>query len=220
MSDFDFALLQELAEQAPSAGYANVNYGRLSTEVNKVWWTGSKKEGNSEKHGEAYNGKPLNKGERIQFVFSVNIQEFNPALTFNYSRKVEMVKSQGKTKTDWSETVLPSLIATFGDGWAKEIGKSLYVAVEDVPQVDGNEKYSTIRFLKKFKNKKECEADRNERFGKNENSNGSSLPAEVVGQVKAMLSTNAEEVVRNIIAQAPAAFGNADVDELILEARK
>lgn len=193
MADFDFDLLTELEKEAPSAGFSNVNYGKLTTKVSRKYFEGSKKENNLQIIVEPYDGKPLNKerGDRLQFTFTVGIQEFNSSLTFDYERSVDMVHSRGKFKTDWDEIVFPSLKAVFGDQWAKAIGKKPYVLVEDAPQVnpskDGKE-YSTIKFLKVFKNKAEAEADRAARFGSNGSSNGSSeeIPASVIAEVKAM----------------------------------
>lgn len=195
MSDFDFDILQELEAAAPAAGYANVNYGKLTVTVNRKRFEGSKKNGNLKVVTEKYDGKPLKEGERLNFVFNVDIKEFNSKLDFEYERNVDMVHSRGKNLTDWSEIVFPSIKAVFGDQWAKAIMKKPYVLIEDVPQVNdkptAEKHYSTIKFLKAFKNKAECEADRAARFASSDdavdNSDGE-IPADVINDVKGLIN--------------------------------
>src|SRR3990172_5259883 len=159
--DFDYDLTNEIENDAPTEGYPNVNYGRVTLSAQIVsWQSGEMVKRNPEK------GKPLREGEYGQYTFTLDIAEFNPALEWAYERNVDVKKSSPRTQTNWTEIVEPSLIAVFGKEWKKALSKRPYVLVEDVLDIAGKTSkksgkvLTTIRFLKVFKNKAECEADR------------------------------------------------------------
>src|SRR5574341_1006516 len=142
MADF-WSTVQDAADNAPEAGYANINYGRLDVIPRAVSWhtteeyndQGKKKRESTKR--DMKEGDTLKEGESLELNFIVNISELNPNIQFEYERNVTVRKS-GRVKTDWSEIVEPSLIAVFGKQWAKAIlGKGLYVEVEGVPNVAG-----------------------------------------------------------------------------------
>jgi hypothetical protein len=218
--NFDIDDLNKAIDDAPIAGYANVNYGKVSLSVQAVSW----KDRQPIKR-ELTKKEPLKEGENVQLVFKVDIQEFNPVLDFTYERNVDVKKSSPRTKTNWTEIVEPSLIAVFGKDYLKALVKSPYVLVEDVADVNGRQTakgkdLTTIKFLKAFKNKAECEADRNTRFaGRKNGSSGDELtmdngiPASVIKQAQGLIASVGEDQAKVMLAGKP--LGDYDPDELM-----
>lgn len=233
MADFDSDLLQEAAAEAPQAGFGpNINFGKLTTSATIVAW---KDTGEKDDKGKAVREaveRPLKKGDKadtskgeyIRLHFVVDIQEFNPALSWLYERDVDMKVSGPRSKTDWSEVVLPSLIATFGDEWAKKILKSPYVSVEDVDNV--NERTSrksgkvlTVpKFTAVYRNRSECEKAWKDKYSKRDGSSDESngtIPESVIGSVKGLINAvngNVEQA-KEMLNNKP--FGEYDPDELL-----
>jgi hypothetical protein len=236
MADFDFDLLNELVEEAPQAGGGpRVNYGKCTMDVVIMAW----KDENGTRTPDVRpfkKGEVLKNGEYLQITFNVDLQEFNPALEFTYARRVDIRKSGPRSKTDWSETVEPSLLKIFGKEWSKKIGKGVYVEVEDVETVvtdkegkpkswtsqDGKVHVNTApRFLRAFKSKAECMAAREERFGKKEiefdfSENDGDIPASVIKDTKGLIASLGEEQARKILAGKP--LGDYEPDALIAAA--
>ena len=198
--------LQEQADNAPEAGYINVNYGKLVITPNVITWTGDKnnrtKETNPMKAG-----VPLTKEQTLELVFEVDIAEFNPALEFTWERNVA-VKKSGTILTDWSEIVEPSLIHVFGKNWAKEAMKQPYVEVEDAPNISGKASkktgkvFSVPKFLRAFANKDECAKAREEKYGKGGSATETlaEAPDSVVEQIaKLMESLNNDDTVMGML---------------------
>src|SRR5690349_18745770 len=116
MSDFDFDLLQEIASDAPVAGFGpQVNFGKCTIDVNINAWDNTAKKFVVR----PFDGKPLGQGEYLRLTFKVDVTELNPMLTKPYSRNVDVKKSGSKAKTDWSETVEKSLLQTLGKDYFK-----------------------------------------------------------------------------------------------------
>ncbi len=129
----------------------------------------------------------LGKNESFQLHFDIDVSDLNPSLNFHYERDIAILESNhsGKTPilTDWSEIVLPSLIATFGDNWYTRIlpnGKKpapvLWVAAEQVeslkPVKEDGKVYKVPKFIAVYKNREECIAARDERYPSKEEASG------------------------------------------------
>ena len=212
------------SENAPEAGFASVNYGKLSVAVNAVSWKDKTKASRLLKAGEK--AVP---NETLELEFTVNISELNPALEFEYVRNVSVRKS-GRQLSDWAEIVLPSLETIFGKAsWAKAILSSPYVEVEDVGNVAGNASKKTgkvfgvPKFLRSFPDKASCQAARDARFVKSgsapaeSTSATSATPAEptpeILNQVKALWQSVGKETGRTMLQSKP--FGPYEPDVLI-----
>jgi hypothetical protein len=226
MSDFDFDLLSELVDDAPVAGFGpQVNFGKCTMEVIINSWDNDAKKFNTRPF---VKGEQLKQGEYLQITFKVDVTELNPALTNEYKRRVDVKKSGNKAKTDWSETVEPSLVSVFGKEWTKRIGKGVYVQIEDAETVevnrqgelkgwdkDGKHYTNTVpRFLAAFKSKAECETARAERFQRKENgSTPEALSENVINKVRTIMGYNlSEDQLRDLLK---AEFPSHDPDELI-----
>lgn len=210
--DFDYGLLQELANEAPMAGFANVNYGRVSLTAQVVTWE-SDSNGKRTAIKSDYTGGKVPDGAYLELTFSIDVTELNAKMEFPFSRRVNMKRSGPRVKTEWSEIVLPSLEATFGKDWAKALTKSPYVEVEDnvdmaVPSKKDGKLYGCPKFLRTFKSKAACEQARAERFRKS-NSNGSApdeVPADVLSGVQALLKVKGitqEQIMEAIASEYP-----------------
>jgi len=235
MSDFDFDLLQEMVDEAPVAGFGpQRNFGKMVASVTVVHWD------NGKVTETPFTNQKLSNGEYLRLNFESDLAEFNPVLTKGYARRVDVKKSGNKAKTDFSETVEPSLKTVLGKDWAKRITKGVYAEWEDAETVEtnrqgelkgwdsktadanGNFKHYTNtvpRFLRVFKSKAECEAARAERFAKKEpdlsfGDDGTSIPADVINNVKAFLSSVGVDQAKALLGeQAP--YNSYDWDELV-----
>lgn len=217
MSDFDFELLQELVNEAPEAGYGpQRNFGFMKANVTVLTWKDSKPT------EVAFTNQKLSEGQYLRLNYESDMSEFNPALKNVYKRRVDVKKSGPKSKTDFSETVEPSMSSVIGKDWAKRITKGVYCEWEDAETVEvnrqGEQKSFTTkegktyvntvpRFLRVFKSKAECEAARAERFAKKQEADlsfGDEIPADVVNNVKAFLqSVGADQAKELLSEQAP-----------------
>ncbi|HEY6020429.1 MAG TPA: hypothetical protein VIY48_11115, partial [Candidatus Paceibacterota bacterium] len=158
MSPDFWTTVQEAVENAPEAGYANVNFGRLIFTPMRVTW--ETVDGARHPTKEPFkDGDSIGERESLEFNVVVKISELNTQLDFDYERNVAVRKS-GRVKTDWSEIVEPSLIAVFGKEWHKvfKAGKTIWVEVEDVPNVAGKASaqgkvYGVPKFLRRFKDR-------------------------------------------------------------------
>lgn len=216
--NFDFDLLNEAIENAPTAGFGpSVTFGKctLVMKINR-WNDAEKKYEEREWDGVS----KLGDGETFRLEFHIDVQELNPALTKEWVRRVDMKKSgrksDGTTKnpkalTDWEETVLPSLVKAIGNDWAKKLlGKGVYVEVEEVDTVvldkNGNPKTwikkaqnegeedkvyvnSAPRFKMSFKSKAECQAAREERYGKKEEGEEETIPAKTIKDFQGLVNS-------------------------------
>jgi hypothetical protein len=233
MADFDFNLLGDLLENAPSVGFGpQVNFGKCFVEIVATGWDEASRKFNTR----PYTGnEKLASNEHIQLTFKMDLSEFNSALTREWKRRVDArssaVKSNGqkdpKKLTDWSEIVLPSLKAVLGADYLKKLTKGVYVEVEDAETVmldkegnlrsfttkpeDGSEGKTYVntapRFVRVFKSKAECAAAREERFKKRSDdieTEESSVPAEYVNQFKGLVdSLGLEQAVAIVDASKP-----------------
>lgn len=226
--NFDFDLLNELVNEAPMAGYGpQRNFGLMKVTLTVITW----------KDGKAtevpFTNQKLDNGGNLRLNFQSDLSEFNPALVNPYKRRVDIRKSGPRSKTDFSETVEPSSIKVIGKEWLKKLTKGVYCEWEDAETVEVNRQgelkgwtnqetgkvyiNSIPRFLRVFKSKAECDSARTERFNRGSNSNGS-IPAEVVGQVKGLITAlkNDMEQVRETLEDKP--FGDYEVDALLTAA--
>ena len=224
---YDPSQLIEANDNAPEAGFASVNYGKLDVTINAISWKDKVKAVRALKSGEK-----ASNGETLELEFSVDIAEFNPALEFKYTRNVPIRKS-GRQLADWAEIVLPSLEKTFGGNgaWAKAILAHPYVEVEDCPNINGGTSKSgkvwgVPKFLSTFKTSAACQAARDKRFGQSGTASGtapanvaSGTPdATVIGQVKSLIQSVGEKMAHDMLAEKKP-FGDFDADNLIALAK-
>lgn len=214
-------------EEAPSAGFTNVNYGRLTTAVNVLKWVGGKGEPRTPVRTPFREDQELGNGENLELTFTIHISELNPALEFDYERNILIQKSKedGSVKTDWTETVEPSLVAVFGADWPKIVTgkKALYVAAEHVNSVklpkEGKKNYGVPKFIEKYNSLEECSAARDARYGKSdgEASDELGIPAAVIEQAKALLKSvkGNKTTLKTMLASNP--FGEYDADAIMAE---
>lgn len=200
--------LKKVVDEAPSAGFVNVNFGKLTTTVNVLEWketdeivfvNGKEQKKRVPVRVPFTEDMKLTKGQDIELTFNIKISELNPKLEFDYERNVVVKKSSddGKFKTDWTETVLPSLEKVFGADWATVITnkKGVYVAAEHVdsvaPAKEGKKNYGVPKFTAKFKSLDECKAARDERYGHKSEDEETVLgvPQSVIDQAKALLKS-------------------------------
>lgn len=225
MSAMSGKSLMNAADEAPEAGFAPVNYGRLTVEpMVKTFGKGNDK--HAKPTLEPYrDGQKLEPNQVLVFKIRVGISELNPALTFEYERDVNIQKS-GRNKTDWSEIVLPSLISTFGEDWGDAVLKQPYVEVEDVPNVtDAMTKSGKVlgvpKFIRVFKSKAECAKAREARFGNaagssSSASSGGDVPEGVVKQVRSLVEQVGKDAARAMLQGKP--FGDYDAEDLLAAA--
>lgn len=236
---FDPDAIENADKNAPEAGYGNnINYGRLYVTSQVQYW---KPTGNTDPNtGKSINtaerrdlvpGEVLGQGEVVELTFEVKISEFNPALTFEYSRTIKMQVSSTKTKADWDQIVKPSLVAIFGDKWARPAAEHPYVAVEDVGNINESVSKTTgnvwgvPKFLQSFgQDKNACIAAREKKYGKGSGSpaatpSTSSAPSkEVIEQVKGLVESVRVDAARNMLSARPFAAqpgGDFDADVLL-----
>lgn len=200
MSDknFDFDLLDEIINNAPTAGFGpQMYFGLMKMDIEIMSWTGSqgarKPVTRPFKTGETVS---KDNGEYLQLTFHSDLSEFNPALTNEYKRRVDVKHSnksgapQKWTLTDFDETVFPAMQKVFGKDAFKKLTKGVYCSWQDVDTVEKNKDgklkgffrkdretgeltdvylvNSVPQFLQAFKSKAECAAAREARFAKNE----------------------------------------------------
>lgn len=213
MADFDFDLLGEIVDNAPTAGFGpNTNYGKCSYIIELSKWDNDEKKFVTRPW--TGHDKPAER-EVVQFTFRIDVTELNKALEREWKRRVDVRKSgklsngekNPKALTDWEEIVQPSLIALFGKDWMKKLSKGIYVEVEDVQTValdkEGNPKSFTTdtgthvntapRFTRAFKSKAECQAARDAKYTKKDELDGDGgegdIPAKVLNDFKALASS-------------------------------
>ncbi len=219
--------LKTYVDNAPTAGFVNTNFGRLTTEVLVAKWTGKKGEPRAKTTKPYAEDYELSDGESLELKFVVHISELNPKLEFEYERSVA-IKNSGTIKADWEETVLPSLVEVFGDNWAEilvDTKKKVFVAVEDVPQLSGKTSqsgkvYTVPKFIASYKNLEECKAARDAKYGNSENADeetdgASSIPDSVLEQVQGLYKTvgNSLPKLTKMLDNKP--FGEYDTADLI-----
>lgn len=220
--------LKGAIDNAPEAGFINVNYGRLSTKIQVMSW--QEVDGVRTPVRRAFvENEELKKNETVELEFTIHISEVNPALNFDYTRNVQVRKSANGQLTDWSETVLPSLEKVFGkDKWIEVLTgkKQVYVSAEHLDSVikakEGKKNYGVPRFTGVFKSLDECKAAREERYGKSEASEGAEIgiPEAVIKQAKGLFESvgKNEKAFKKMVADAEP-FNAYDADALLEEVK-
>lgn len=236
MANFDFDLLNEQINNAPTAGFGpSVTFGKCLLKVQVISWDRSS--GSPVIVEKDWDGaSKLKDGENFRMVFTINVKEFNPSLEKDWVRKIDVKKSGRKSDgtknpkalTDWEETVLPSLLKVIGPDYAKKLlGKGVYVEVQEIDTVvldkNGNPKSwvqkavnegqedrvrvnTAPKFVRSFKSKEECQAAREERFGKKdeeqheeeEEEQGNKVPKKAINEFKALVSSLNDDVSQAI----------------------
>lgn len=221
--------VKETIDNAPAAGFVNVNFGKLKVDVNVLEWKDI--EGvRTPVRVPFTDDTKLRQGQDLELTIEIGISEFNPKLEFEYTRQVIVRKSSEDKKflTDWSEIVEPSLIAVFGKDYASIITdkkKVIYVAAEHVdslrPPKEGKKNFGVPKFIERYKNAAECAAAREERYGKKDEAAGGDealgIPKSVMDQVRALsqsLGGNRKQLKKALDGKP---FGNYDTDAIIEE---
>lgn len=215
--------IKEYSDNAPERqGGSFVQYGKLVCEVNVLTWKGK---GNTPLKEPFVEGAEIDAGKQaMEITFNIDVKELNPSLEFDYWTRKILVERSGKTiKTDWSETVLPSLEQVFGDAWADIcLGKSNpYVECEQAPSQyvkDGKKDYGVPKFIREFKNKQECINARNEKYGEPESNEEIGIPKEIIKQASGLLKSmkGDKNKVRPIL-ESTEPFNQYDVDAIFAE---
>lgn len=209
---------QKANENAPEAGFAPINYGKLTVEAMALRW----QDGQPIRRSLA-DDPTLKSGETAEMIIKVDIAELNPKLDFAYERSINIQRSGNGQLTDWSEIVLPSLIATYGENWGDAISVPHYVAIEDVENVNGKESKSgkmlrTPKFVAKYADKAACVAAREARFGSGSGNAApaasGTIPPAVVAEVKSLIQSANVDVARNI-AETTAPYNQYNTDVLM-----
>lgn len=224
--------MKKQIDEAPEAQpFVNANMGKLTITPYVMNWTEDETGKRMPERKELPEDYELQKGENFELLFSVDIQELNPALQFKYERNVQIRKSNLEVEphilTDWSEIVEPSLLAVFGANWLEAVMKQPYVEIEDVPNItgrkgkpkDGKEGkiFGVPKFVHTFKSHSECEAAHAERFGKA--SANDAIPIEVITKTKGLLASlkGNDKKVLDMLAKKP--FGDYDPEEILALAK-
>lgn len=220
--------VKKAAEEAPSAGYVNVNFGKLTTAVNILEW----KEVDGVRtpiRTPFQEDQEVKKNQNLELTFKIEISELNPKLDFDYERNVLIKKSStdGKFLTDWSEVVLPSLEKVFGADWATAVTskKGVYVAAEHCDSViapkPGKKNYGVPKFIAKYKDLATCTAARDERYGSKagieEEETALGVPTSVIDQAKALFKSlgNNEKQFKKMLDGKP--FGEYEPEAILAE---
>lgn len=222
-SSFDFDLLDELINDAPTAGFGpRVSYGKLTIKkIEIAHWKGSKEQGRKivTRPFVAGDTADKSKGEYIQMTLALDVKELNPSIDWDWERRVDVKKSNTQTgdKTNWSEVIEPSFVTVIGKDWSRQLDprRGVYVAIEEPVTVEkkktykdreGNEKNNTtIRLLSKFKSLAECKAARDLRFAKNEDDDDfvigadDDIPASVIAEVRGLVEAVDEDELEGIL---------------------
>ncbi len=212
-----FDNLDQMIEDAPAAGRNPVNFGALTVTPMVTVWTTTPEGKRQPTRTPMKETDQLGPGESLELVFNLDIQELQPNLEFTYERNVSVKKSSERLKTDWSEIVLPSLIAVFGKDWRKKVmGNKYYVEVDDVVNVNHNKSKSSQkllsvpRILRAFPDAKSCLEARLERFPPRE---VEGVPKETIAAVKELIEGSSKTAARKVLLKKP--YGNYDPDLLI-----
>lgn len=230
--------VQKMAEEAPEAGFPQVNFGQLTAVPVVIRWSSNTSEDGtvvrSPERRALKDGETLAEGEGLEIQFKVEISELNPQLEFDYERSVPVRKS-GRVKTDWAEIVLPSLEKVFGKDWGRAIiGKHPYVLVEDVTNIAGKSSKSgkllgVPKFLAVYKNREECKTARDARFTKpvtavavpeEESATAVQMPTpdeKIIKQVKSLVGSVGATAAKKMLEGHP--FGEFDPDYLLEQAK-
>lgn len=165
MDEFDTVVTAE--EEAQAAG-GKFNFGKLKITPHFLAW---KDKQPTEITAQDYAHLDA-RSRSLEYVFSVDIQEFKPDLRFTYERKVQV------GGLDWNKILKPSLEAVIGAGSTDKdtLANTLralngrYVCVEDMPQTPtkskpDRSKYSTTSLVKVYDTRELCHAGWAEKYG-------------------------------------------------------
>ena len=191
-ANFDFDAFDQAINDAPVVGFGSRKvFGKTTMDVQVVSWKDRKP--SFRPLGKVPADK--SKGEYLQITFEVDVTELNPSLTNPWKRKFDMRRSNKTSKdeskwilTDFSEIIEPALLSVLGADWHKKISKGVYLEIEEATTIEtdkegnlkgwdakeadpetGEYKHYTNtvpKVTRAFKSKAECQAAREELFGK------------------------------------------------------
>lgn len=165
MDEFDNVATAEEEAQVASGKF---NFGKLKILPRFLGWKDKKP---TEIDAATYAGLEA-RARSLEYVFSIDIQEFKPDLRFTYERRVQV------GGLDWNKILKPSLEAVIGTGSTDKetLANTLralngrYVCMEDVPQTPmknkpERSKYSTASLVKVYETRELCYAAWQEKYG-------------------------------------------------------
>jgi hypothetical protein len=171
------------AEKAAAEGLTRSSFGKLSLKNRYYFFSGSPETGwgvedcDFETYRKRMGDPKLKRSTALDVIFTVDVQEMNPSLEFQFERGVRV------GQPDWVKTLVPSIEAVFGTGsmGAKKRGATMaslngaYVEVHSVPQQpkkndkhinrETGQPYTTVSLARVFENKDECAKAYVEVFG-------------------------------------------------------
>jgi len=179
--------------------------------------------------------------QSFQIRFSMDLSDLNPTLNFPYEREISIVENSkdGKIKTDWSATVLPSLEKVFGKNWYEKIlpnGKKaapvLYVAAENVdslvPPREGKKNFGVPKFIAVYPDRDTCIDARDERYPRRDSNaetpeieeddeaeEEGTFPAEAIESTINLLNSSKGNKKSTLKLLQKHPFGDYDPDELL-----
>lgn len=160
--NFDFNLFDEIVKNAPTAGFGpSATFGKCVLDTIQLvhWDTTQKKFVSRDWNG---TDKAAEK-EYFQITLVIDLSEINPALDFEWKRRID-IKHNGRTSkgekdlknlTDWDETIEPSLLSAIGKDWLKKLSKGVYVEVEDAETVELDKNGNKRSYVKRDRTTKE-----------------------------------------------------------------
>ena len=200
-TNFDFDLLAEIAEQAPTAGrsFNYTNYGRTWMDnLQTSSWDNDERKFTKV----PYTGGQLANGATLEFQLHQEIEK-KDGETFNKTWYIQVKENGKRVKTDWGSVVKPSIVKSF-ETLAKFFkamsGNGTYCAIEDfdtgkdredkngkIDDLTGEvKKYPVMapKFVEVFKSKSECDKAKAAKFAKDALPDGA-VPIGVVNTFKA-----------------------------------
>lgn len=236
MSDFDFDLLAEIAEQAPTAGrsFNYTNYGRtwMDNLQTSSWDNDTRMFTKT-----PYTGGQIPQGSTLEFQLHQEIEKQDKD-TFIKTWYIQVKENGKRAKTDWGTFIKPSALKVFASlsAFFKAMnGKGVYCAIEDydtgrdredkngkIDDATGEVKKYPVtcpKFIETFKNKSESDKAKAARFAKDALPNGA-VPLGVINTFKATLSTlgeTTEKGLKEMYVQFPETFEGYPIDDVVRE---
>lgn len=203
--NFDFDLLAEIAEAAPTAGrsFNYTNFGRTYMDnLNTSSWDNDTRQFIKV----PYTGGAIPQGATLEFQLHQEIEK-KDGESFVKTWYVQVKENGKRAKTDWGSVIKPSALKVFTSlsGFFKAMsGKGVYCAIEDydtgkdredkngkIDDTTGEVKKYPVtcpKFTEVFKNKSECDKAKAARFAKDALPKGA-VPVSVINTFKATVES-------------------------------
>lgn len=220
--DTNVDFLTGLDEDIEASSLPRTNIGKLTISA-EFWKKGDKDKG--VKSTQVSQEEFLNLAANMRFrklLFYVDIREFAPSLSFDYTPKGFLIGSP-----DWRDILCPSVEAVYGAGSMKgETAMATlrklnnqYVECENVPQSSGDinpntqKPYTTFRLLKVYESRNTAYAEHEKRFPKKEGDNGNAPAMTPSGGLKTWDAATWRQQWKDIVGCV--IDNNMTIDELV-----